>query len=114
MLPEPLPYGLRRGVPDDVEVAWGARLLWPDDLVHDRQGCAGGEPGGPERTALLDWLSGGAGEAMRHKARCLARSYELSPTSDAIVTLYEDIVGKVVGSPNGSHGYLYVAAWLHA
>ncbi len=107
-----LPYGCNRGLPDDVTVAWGARMIWPDDLVWDRQGCAGGAEGELERRELLDWLGGGAGDAMRAEARGLRASGELTPGSEEIVTLYEDAAGKVVGSPQGSFGYLYVAAWL--
>lgn len=108
-----LPYGCTRGLEPGVTVAWGARMIWPDDLLPDRQGCAGGETGGPERNELLSWLSSTAGAAMRDKARRLAGGWDLSAGSNEIVTLYEDTVGKVVGSPQGSHGYFYVAAWLH-
>lgn len=108
-----LPFGCTRGLPETVRVAWGARMIFPDDLLASRQGCAGGDDGGPERTALLDWLSKTAGGEARLKARELAAGYELSPASQEVVTLYEDEVGKVVGSPQGSHGYLYIAAWLH-
>lgn len=109
-----LPYGCTRGLEPGVTVAWGARMIWPDDLLHDRQGCAGGEDGCDERRELLDWLGTGAGNAMRAEARRLAGGYELSAASEDVITLYEDEVGKVVGSPQGSHGYFYVAAWLHA
>ena len=30
----------RRTFPDSVVAVWGARLIWPDDLVHDRQDIA--------------------------------------------------------------------------
>jgi hypothetical protein len=30
-----------------------------------------------------------------------------------VFTLFDDGVAKVVGSPHGNSGYLYVTAWLH-
>lgn len=111
-----LPFGCTKGLPDDVTVAWGARLIAPADLLWDRQGCAGGEEGGPERAKLLDWLGAGAGDKARDFCRTNSIGTAYSPVadsrSDAVVTLYEDDQGKVVGSPQSSHGYVYLAAWL--
>lgn len=108
-----VPYGCNRALPDGVRFAWGARMIDPADLLPDRQGCAGGEDGCAERGAVLNWLSSGAGDAAREKARELFTSYKLNGASQDVVTLYEDDRGVVKGSPQGSHGYLYVAAWLH-
>lgn len=107
-----LPYGCNKGLPEGVRVAWGARFIWPDDMLYDRQGCDGGEPGGVERRDLLAWLDAGAGAGARVAARVWAESGRLTLDSDETVTLYKDEYGKVVGSPQSSHGYLYVAAWL--
>lgn len=111
-----LPFGCNKGIPDNVTVAWGARLIAPADLLWDRQGCAGREEGGPERVALLDWLGKGAGDKARdycrdHRIGCAYSSVAASD-SDEVVTLYEDDQGIVVGSPQSSHGYVYIAAWL--
>jgi hypothetical protein len=46
------------------------------------------------------------------RARELADSYELRPSDARQVTLHEDEQGKILGNPQGSHGYLYVAAWM--
>ena len=111
-----LPFGCNGGVPDNVRVAWGARMIAPDDLLWDRQGCDGGEEGGPERAALLNWLSSGAGEAARKYCRDQRIGKDGSPiappNSTEIITLFEDEQGKIVGSVQGSYGYVYTAAWL--
>jgi hypothetical protein len=48
----------------------------------------------------------------RRQADRMADCYELRPSEDREVTLYEDETGVVKANPQGSHGYLYVAAWL--
>lgn len=111
-----LPFGCNRGLPAGIQVAWGARLIAPNDLLWDRQGCAGGAEGGPERAALLDWLGSGAGDLAREF--CLVNRIGMGSSiiadgsSHDIITLYEDEHGKIVGSPQGSHGYVYTAGWL--
>lgn len=113
-----LPFGCTRGLPAGCTVAWGARMIAPADLLASRQGCAGGEDGSPERAKLLEWISGGAAE----KARAAAREAKMgtpagwgdyAANSQAVVTLYEDATGKIVGSSQASYGYVYLAAWLH-
>jgi hypothetical protein len=111
-----LPFGCTKGLPEGVQVAWGARMIAPNDLLWDRQGCAGGEEGGPERVKLLNWLGQGAGNAAREF--CLVNRIGMGSSiiadgsSHDIIPLYEDEHGKIVGSPQGSHGYVYIAAWL--
>jgi len=100
-----LTYGLRN-LPADVTSAWGARLIWPNDLVHDRQDLKG-----EDTKALIDWLNGGALRVALDNAARLARS-ELAPSEDREVVLYEDERGVIKGNPQASHGYLYVAGWL--
>lgn len=105
---ERLAFGLRQ-IPDDVVACWGARLIWPADLLRDRQDMVGDEI---ERERLSKWLNGGAlGEALA-EARRLADRHELAPSDDRQVTLVFDDHGTIVANPQGSHGYLYVAAWL--
>lgn len=103
-----LAYGCTKALPDGVTAAWGARWIWPADMVWDRQDVAGAEAA---RSDLTTWLNDGPLIEAMTKARRLAQTYELSPTSDEIVTLYEDDRGIVKASPQSSHGYLYVAAW---
>lgn len=105
---------LRESCPEGAAI-WGARWIWPNDLVYDRQDMVGSDE---ERTRLLGWLNASApaaptplGAAMV-QAKTLALTYELSPADVRVVTLFEDDLGIIQASPQGSHGYLYVAAWL--
>ena len=108
-------FGLFAAVPETVADAWGARLIYPDDLLHDRQGWKG--EASPELVAWLNGKSGAAGAlhlALKN-ARKLdqARPMRLSRDGRQMVTLYRDDLGVIVASPQGSHGYLYAAGWLH-
>jgi hypothetical protein len=99
-----LAFGCVKALPEGTTTAWGARLIYPDDLVWDRQDMVG-----PERETLARWLNSGA----LREALAAARTHrELDPAKDVTVTLHEDRTGIVVGNPQRSHGYLYVAAWL--
>jgi len=100
-----LAFGCNKALPDGVTAAWGARFIYPDDLVWNRQDLKG------ENTdPLKDWLNAGAlGEARR-----AARLKAPDGTTDETVVLYEDDTGIVVANPQASYGYLYVAAWLKA
>jgi hypothetical protein len=100
-----LGFGAVKHIPDGVETAWGARWIWPNDLVWDRQDLRG-----PNKDALKDWLNAGALNA----ARSAARLNDLHQDEDRMAVLFEDEDGIVVGNPQGSYGYLYVAAWLKA
>jgi hypothetical protein len=99
-----LSFGCVRAIPEGVTTAWGARLIWPNDLVYDRQDLKG-----PDAERLKSWLNGGA---LRRALDCGGQGAGLDPTADRQATLYEDESGIVVGNPQGSYGYLYVAAWL--
>jgi hypothetical protein len=109
-----LSFGLGHAVPEAVQSAWGARLIFPDDLLPDRQDLVVADDA--EKAALLAWLNPGpvAGIAkMKAKAREAADRYKLARHERKDVVLFKDDVGVIVGNPNASHGYLYVAAWLH-
>jgi hypothetical protein len=106
-------YG-RRNYPDDVRAVWGARLIWPDDLLWDRQDIAAHDE--ESKAALTAWLNGpnrgdGALKAMKE---ALATPYTLGLASDKDdeAVIYEDDKGKIIGSAQSSFGYLYVCAWL--
>lgn len=103
-----LAFGMR-DIPDDITTAWGARWIWPADLVHNRQDMTGDET---SRRQLEQWLNGHALTAARDCARRLARDWELTPRDDREVVLYEDEDGIIKANPQASHGYLYVAAWM--
>jgi hypothetical protein len=106
-----LTFGYNAGLPDGVRAAWGARFIFPDDLLYDRTGIFGDED---KRKALVEWLNSGALGAARDEAGRLADSYALRNDETREVVLYEDDEGKIVGNPNRSFGYLYVAGWLKA
>jgi hypothetical protein len=99
-----LGFGCTKALPEGVTTAWGARWIWPNDLVWDRQDLKG-----PNGDALKDWLNAGALNAARS-----ASPVDLDPTKDRTAVLFEDETGVIVGNPQGSYGYLYVAAWLKA
>lgn len=113
-----LAFGCNRGLPDGVRCAWGARLIWPDQLLHDRQDLIN-RGTVMDKIDLVWWLNGpentmGAIATALSYARSEAVQRELGgPAGEEIVAIYEDHRGKIVGSAQGSHGYLYVAGWLH-
>jgi hypothetical protein len=102
-----LAFGATRSIPKGVTTAWGARLIWPNDLLHDRQDLVG-----PKADDLKGWLNGGALRLALDKAAELGRGFDLSPRDDRTVVLHHDDRGVIVGNPQGSGGYFYVAAWL--
>jgi hypothetical protein len=108
-----LAFGCVKAIPDGIDTAWGARLIWPDDLLHDRQDLKG-----PDAELLKAWLNGvPSGQGALRQALATARELAngigtLRSDEDRTVTLYEDEDGVIVGNPQASHGYLYVAAWM--
>jgi hypothetical protein len=108
---EALKFGLRDAVPADAQAAWGARLIYPDDVLADRSDCIGSDQA---RRELLDYLREHVGARPWQRARELHNRGQLRPTDSSNLTLYEDEHCIVVGNPHGGSGYLYVAAWLKA
>jgi hypothetical protein len=108
-------YG-RRTFPNSVVAVWGARLIWPNDLVPDRQDLAAREDG--DKAELIRWLNGPSnGDGALSKALGKLRadgpeSMGLSYTGDHEAVIYEDTLGRIIGSAQGSHGYLYVCGWM--
>lgn len=92
---------------------WGARFIFPDDMVYNRQGFNDQDEG-----ELKAWLNTGPGEGGNRivlageAAVRLAGEGKIRQSSKEVVTLFEDEQGIIRGNPNGSYGYLYVAAWL--
>lgn len=103
-------FGLHEAVPAEATAAWGARWIFPDDMLPDRQSFPGMDT--PEGQQLRTWLNGGALHKARTHARKLADQCGISHDSDKTVTLFEDETGKIVGNPRASYGYLYVAGWI--
>jgi hypothetical protein len=106
---EQLRFGYRR-YPEGVRAVWGARLIAPNDLVHDRQDLVA--DGEEAKAALVAWLNGetrGQGAlagALKHLATVFLSNI------DHEFVVYEDATGVIVGNTQASHGYVYVAGWL--
>ena len=114
-----LTWGVRGVIPEDARAAWGARAIYspgavlPLDLVWDRQSvCRTWGVRGAVRTAggicgyLLSLLNGGILDTVQEVTR------GGDPGSQEVAVLYDDDEVRVVGSPQGSHGYYYITAWL--
>lgn len=102
-----LRFGCTRAIPAEVKTAWGARWIFPADMVWDRQDLQG-----PDANQLKKWLNSGALRKASAKAQRLSSHLDLTPDGGETVTLYEDADGIIRASPQHSFGYLYVAAWL--
>jgi hypothetical protein len=99
----------------DINAVWGARLIWPDDLVHDRQDLDSNND--EAKAALIAWLNGasdGSGGAIAKMHEKLKTPVTLGLKYDGNQTavIYEDEDGIIMGSAQSSHGYVYVSAWL--
>jgi hypothetical protein len=117
-------FGYNRGIPEGVTVAWGARWIFPDDMLSDRQSFPG--MGTPDGQFLLKWLNGGAIAKAKEAARkmhdpatyCTAKERKdpnlprLFRDEDKERILYQDSTGIIKANPQASHGYLYVCAYL--
>lgn len=101
-----LAWGLTKAIPAGTQVYWGARWIFPDDMLHDRQDFMGIDT--EDGIKLRHWLSHGA----LAKAKKAARECNLGACENRTITLYEDSEGIVKGDPCGSYGYLYVCAYL--
>jgi len=105
-----LTWGVRGVVPEDAQAAWGARAIYspgaarPLDLVWDRQSVGSGSLKSMDH--LLSLLNGGILNTVQEVTR------GGDPGSQEVAVLYDDDEVRVVGSPQGSHGYYYVTAWL--
>jgi hypothetical protein len=110
-----LMYG-RRTHPPGVRACWGARLIWPNDLVWNRQDLVATDD--ESKHELVTWLNGpNNGDGALSKALTALRepySLGLSHNTDDEAVIYEDSTGKIIGSAQSSHGYLYVAGWIKA
>lgn len=97
-----LKFGYNAGLPDGVTSAWGARLIYPNDLLWDRQDAFGND-----KVALQEWLNSGPLKSALEDVRS-----KVGRDENRQVVLYEDERGRIVANPNGSYGYLYVCAYL--
>lgn len=102
-----LGFGRSRGIPEDVTTAWGARLIAPADLLHDRQDLVAESD--EAKAELIAWLNGGA---IRGALDWLRENYWQFRQDDSELVVYNDSDGMIVGSTQGSGGYVYLAGWL--
>jgi hypothetical protein len=74
-----LKFGLREAVPPDAPAAWGARLIYPDDVVWDRTDAIGSDEA---RRELLEYLRSEVRDLPLKKARELHDRGELRPSGE--------------------------------
>jgi hypothetical protein len=106
-----LRFGLRGAAPASARAVWGARWIYPNDPIWDRQDCVGEQTA---REQLLAWLREHAKGQPAQRAAEFHAAGELHAAGVEQVTLFDDEDGIVVANPQRSGGYLYVAAWLKA
>ena len=102
-----LGFGRSRGIPEGITTAWGARLIAPADLLYDRQDLVADSD--EAKAELVAWLNGGA---IRGALDFLRENYWQLRQDDSELVLYNDVDGAIVGSTQGSGGYVYCAGWL--
>ena len=102
-----LGFGRNRGIPEDVTAAWGARLIAPNDLLHDRQDLVSDSD--EAKKELIAWLNGGA---IQGALDFLRDNYWQLKQDDEELVLFNDADGMIVGSTQASGGYVYTAGWL--
>lgn len=105
----------KASVPEGAPAAWGARAIWDRHdgragtlgFLGDRQGAKGDPEARGRLQAFLDTAMAGIQEGF---ARAQREGWRQS--SADVRVLFDNDQGTVVGTPNGSHGYVYLAAWL--
>jgi hypothetical protein len=96
-------------VPKEADTIWTARAIWQSfqdyfDILPDRQACEGEIP---NRTELVTWLND-TGLKLLNKA-FLDNGIRQISDEYVIVT---DGKFSIMGTPNQSHGYAYISAWI--
>jgi hypothetical protein len=107
-----LPWGLNAH-PNDSPGYWGARAIKsggsrPIDLLPDRQ-SGGGDLFG----VLADLLDKRGGMAIAQaRVYALCDNFLMKPDESREFTIIDCDLMKMVANTNGSHGYIYLSAWL--
>jgi len=108
-----MPWGLNAH-PDDSPGVWGARAILnvgadnPIDLLPDRQSS-----GGDLFPVLMKLLNEAGGmKIAQARVYALLNNYIMSPREGQQFTLVDNDLMTMVANTNGSHGYLYLSAWL--
>jgi hypothetical protein len=108
-----LSFGLWYEVPNEVTAAWGARWIFPNEQLYDRQDIFGHDTEMGKK--LIAWLNANGAEHLcsaRNTAKKMAQNRDLLQSGNQTIVLYEDETGIIKGNPNASYGYLYVCAYL--
>lgn len=103
-----LKFGCNRALPMEIDAAWGCRAIYQDgtlDFVWDRQDSFGPDE---KENKIFDKLNSGILQLVAKRVE------EIQPkgSSDEVMTFYEDSEFVVMGSPQSSYGYIYLAAWF--
>ena len=102
-----LEWGLRLDNTDNVLAAYGARTIFKFgqmDFPHDRQNFLGEET---HRTLLREWINSKALPALRKHIQ----EKNWVPSTEETFT-FEDWPYVLKASPRGSHGYIYIGAYM--
>jgi hypothetical protein len=106
----------RRSHPEGLPAVWGARLIWPNDLVHNRQDLVSTDDDAKE--ALIHWLNTKGIREMQMVLGNIDTRFEKGIHRDMKfeeeVVIVDDGIGKIIGSAQASGGNFYVAGWLVA
>jgi len=113
-------WGLDYVVPDGAAASWGARAIavgtttgtWGLDFLGDRMDAAGDRAARERLVAALNDPEKWA--AIKDGFRALRRQGKLDGRVAGQQVLYDDGDLVVVGDTHGSHGYVYVNAWLRS
>ncbi len=105
-----LQYGMRCFMPETVKACWGARLIYPNDMVHDRVSIVGGDR---PKTELRVWLKRVWPQAAK-TLQALAKEGRMLRDGYTQVVVFEDEHGIMAANPQGSCGYVYIGAYLKA
>jgi hypothetical protein len=104
----------RKTHPEGLPAVWGARLIWPNDFVNDRQDLVSTDD--DAKAALIHWLNTVGIAEMRLALSTItgrmARDIHEDMPFDTEAVVFEDERGKIIGSSQGRSGYFYVAGWL--
>lgn len=101
--------------PESTPGCWGARAILtsgknPIDIVANRQ-----DADGPLFGVLASLLNDAGGlKVAQARVRALRNTWQMSSSESKLFTLVDNDMMKMVANTNGSHGYLYLSAWLKA
>ena len=101
-------FGLSREVPEGVGAAWGARWIFPDDIVWDRTSWY--SPDMEAYEALKTWLDSGALMKARVAARERSRSGALTPVGQETVVLHRTRSARSSRTPRDPTA---ICTWPH-